>query len=399
MPTLDLSRPIDSESENSVQKNTNVPLALVNGLLIDGTGANPVSNAVVLVRDGKIQSVGRPPQVSIPPEYPMLDVQGAAILPGLINAHIHGAYDIQRLMTWAQAGVTTVREMGLPTPGLSLSERYQLRDRSRNDPQIARIVAASLNFSGPGGYGQVYVNSPADARTQALSAIDAGAEIIKFSFEDYRPLFTFWPRLPLPDAKALVNAAHERGVRAAVHISWSRNARRALECGADEIEHVPSDRLPDALIQRAVQANVLWIPTLELYQVVGKAMFGKLPGSRAPQFFSKTAINNLRRLVAAGVTIALGTDFDGFPGEFQSGLPMLEMELMQQAGMTPMQILVAATRNAAFACGKSQELGTIEAGKCADLLVVNGNPLEDLHDLQQVRCVIKNGVIIRGSKA
>ncbi|MEI7770307.1 MAG: amidohydrolase family protein [Chloroflexales bacterium] len=107
------------------------------------------------------------------------------------------------------------------------------------------------------------------------------------------------------------------------------------------------------------------------------------------------AIDNLRRVVAAGGVIALGTDYGGTPGTFQDGLPMIELELMQQAGMTPMQILVAATSNAAFACAKADQLGTITPGKIADVLVVNGNPLDDLHRLQDVRLVIKGGTIIR----
>jgi hypothetical protein len=80
---------------------------------------------------------------------------------------------------------------------MSMSERYALRDRSRSDPQLARIVSATLNFTGPRGYGQAYVDSPADARTKVLNAIDEGAEVAKYSFENYRPLLTFWPLMPL----------------------------------------------------------------------------------------------------------------------------------------------------------------------------------------------------------
>jgi CheY-like chemotaxis protein len=171
-------------------------------------------------------------------------------------------------------------------------------------------------------------------------------------------------------------------VCAAVHITRARLAQRAIDSGADEIEHMPSTALSDDVIRRAVAADVLWVPTLKLWHVVGKEALSKVMGDRAPMFFTKRAIANLRRFLAAGGRVALGTDYGGSDGEvnrmfetgslagtFQLGLPMLEMELMQKAGMTPLQVLVAATKNGAFACGKSEELGTIEPGKSADVIV------------------------------
>jgi|APCry1669189070_1035195.scaffolds.fasta_scaffold00235_10 imidazolonepropionase-like amidohydrolase len=372
-------------------------LALVNGLLIDGSGAAPVADAVVLIRDGRFEAAGPRGQVTIPPEYKVIDVQGATILPGLINAHVHYAYDVARLKTWAYAGVTTVREMGVIVPGESLDKRYMLRDNSRIDPYLARIVAVSLIVSPPKGYGYLYETSPEDARKVALKAIGEGAELIKLVFADYRIPFEHWPLLPLEDAKALVQAAHERGLLTAVHIHQAKYVSMALDAGVDQIAHMPADdSVPDDVIQRAVAAKVMWTPTLEMYSVFGRTVLGRVFGAdAASQGAAKGAIDNLRRVVAAGGEIALGTDYGGTPSTFQDGLPIHEMELMQQAGMTPMQILVAATSNAARACGKADQLGTITPGKIADVLVVNGNPLDDLHRLQDVRLVIKGGTIIR----
>jgi imidazolonepropionase-like amidohydrolase len=371
------------------------PLALVNGLLIDGTGAAPVANASVLIQDGRIQRVEAGDRGAIPAGGQVIDVRGATILPGLINAHVHYAYDIARLKTWAQAGVTTVRELGVIVPGESLEQRYILRDNSWVDPQITRIVAASLIISTPKGYGFLFVTSPEEARRVALQALDDGAEQIKFAFENYRFPLNRWPMLPLAPARALVRAAHERGVRALVHITHAKHVELALEAGADEIVHMPYDKLPDTLIRRAVEAGVLWHPTLELYAVFGKSTLSRFPGVDTKYYITRGAMDNLRRIVAAGGIIALGTDYGGTPGTFQDGLPMLELELMQEAGMTPQQILVAATQTAAFACGKLDQLGTVAPGKIADMLVVQGNPLDDLHALQNVRLVIKGGTIIR----
>jgi imidazolonepropionase-like amidohydrolase len=155
----------------------------------------------------------------------------------------------------------------------------------------------------------------------------------------------------------------------------------ALDAGVDDIAHMATDRVSDATIQRMVEASVYWVPTLELWQGVG---------------LRRAAIaDNLRRFVAASGQVALGTDYLGAPNvDFDLGMPITEIELMAQAGMTPMQIIVAATRNAAHVCGLERELGTLEPGKLADVLVVDGDPLTDVHVLTQTRLVLRDGVII-----
>ena len=107
-------------------------------------------------------------------------------------------------------------------------------------------------------------------------------------------------------------------------------------------------------------------------------------------------MTNVGRFVKAGGKVALGTDYAGYAAEFDLGMPVTEIGLMREAGMTPMQIIVAATQHAATVCGLGHELGTLEPGKIADVLVVNGDPLGDLAALTAVRLVIHNGVIIRG---
>jgi imidazolonepropionase-like amidohydrolase len=141
------------------------------------------------------------------------------------------------------------------------------------------------------------------------------------------------------------------------------------------------DDLPEDLIARVIEQGVYWVPTLELAQCNGN--------------LSVTA-DNLRGFLQSGGNVALGTDFAGYRNcEFDLGMPMTEIELMLEADMTPMQIIVAATNNGAHVCGLDDEIGTLEAGKIADILVVAGNPLEDMHALADVQMVIHNGVIIR----
>jgi imidazolonepropionase-like amidohydrolase len=179
-----------------------------------------------------------------------------------------------------------------------------------------------------------------------------------------------------------VKAAHERGTITSAHISVSKDLRRALDDGVDDIAHMVTDRLPDELIGKMVEGGKTWEPTLELWKNVGNGM-------------DTSVIDNLRRYVLAGGKVALGTDYAGYYTPFQMGMPMHEMEWMHEAGMTPMQIIVAGTQNAANVCNLGTQLGTLEAGKTADVLVVEGDPLQDIHALGDIRWVIHQGAIIR----
>jgi imidazolonepropionase-like amidohydrolase len=160
----------------------------------------------------------------------------------------------------------------------------------------------------------------------------------------------------------------------------------ALQGGVDDVCHMVVDQLPDSLIARMVQADMYWVPTLELWKGVSD-MYNLN--------WDENAIANLKRFVEAGGKVATGTDFDGYITPFQLGMPILEMQLMQDAGMTIEQIILASTKNAAYVCNMEEELGTLEPGKIADIIAVKENPLEDLEALQTIQLVIHNGRIIR----
>jgi imidazolonepropionase-like amidohydrolase len=360
-------------------------LALVNGTLIDGTGADPLPDAAVLIVQGRIMNVGPRSRVTIPADATVIDVAGGTILPGLINAHVHEGYDAAHLQAWAQAGVTTVRDLGAsPSPDL-----FARRNSLRADPRNARLVAAGPFITVPEGYPIVpwggralTVTSVADAEAVTRHHLDDGADVIKISLEAGGTFGRKIPVLSNEEATAIVRVAHERGTRVSAHITGASDVSRCLAAGVDDIAHIPGDYLYDKFIAQVVQAGMYWVPTLELWHLVQPSM-------------GQQAVDNLRRFVAAGGTVALGTDYAGYSAVFDLGLPIREMEWMQEAGMTPMQIIVAATRNAAWVCNVGRELGTIEVGKIADVLVVNGDPLQDMHALQDVRTVIHNGQVIR----
>jgi imidazolonepropionase-like amidohydrolase len=361
-----------------------VTLALVNGALIDGTGAGSVSDAVLLLAGDRIAAVGSHDAIRIPDGVRSIDVEGATILPGFINAHVHDAYDAERLAAWAHEGITTVRDEGL-WPSESLEERLTWRDGQSDEPRHARLVSAGYMLRPPGGYGGFDIDSVAMAQREINQAVDWGVDQIKFTAEDG---YAQWSGLPIFEQDvmdAIVESAHARGVRVSVHVCDARYLEAVLDAGVDDIAHIQYDHVADALIRRIVSQDVTVVPTLTVLEA-----FGSLEGSQ----------RNLRRFVEAGVRIATGNDYTAVPqnnfDHFELGMPMHELRRMREAGMTPMQIIVASTMNGAHVCGLAQELGTLEAGKLADVLVVNGDPLADLEALADVRLVIHDGEVIRG---
>jgi len=348
------------------------PWLVLRGTLIDGTGAGPLPDAALVIQGDRIVAVGPSAKVSIPTGARILELPQATILPGFINTHVHNAYNARNLQIWAQAGVTTVRDLGH-----RLGRRYfAMRERLGGHPQNARLIAAGPLVTVPDGYPiagnnfpSLTVTSPEDARKKIEQLIDEGADVIKITLTSGRA-----PSLSSQEAAAIVETAHERGIPVSAHATTAKDLRRALDAGVDDVAHIAVDRVSNTVIRQMVEAEVSWVPTFEPLENRGQ--------------------DNLRRFVQAGGRVALGNDGGYLPG-IEVGMPMREIQAMRDAGMTPMQIIVAATRDAAYACRRADLLGTLEAGKVADILVVNGDPLRNLDALRDVQLVMHDGVIIR----
>ena len=351
------------------------PIVLA-GTLVDGTGAGPVADAVLVIWGRVIVDVGPRDTVSLPDGAQAIELEGATMLPGLINAHVHNAYDRRNLEKWARAGVTTVRDLGAPTG----EPYFATRDRLRADPRYARVVAAGPIVTVPEGYPiagnnfpSLTVTSPEDAKEKIDRLIDDGAEVIKVAIaSDAGPI------LSPQEAAAIVERAHARGIPVSAHATELVDLKRALAAGVDDVNHMAVDHVPNQVIRQMVDVGVSWVPTFD-------ALGGR-------------GLDNLRRFIRAGGRVALGNDA-GYLRGLEIGMPMEEIAWMDKAGMTPMQIIVAATRDAAYVCRLDDEVGTLEVGKVADLVVVEGNPLQDLNALRNARMVVREGVVICGGNS
>ncbi len=360
-------------------------LALIHGRLVDGRGGPPISDAVVILQGSRISLLGAADDVSQPEQAQVIDLEGATILPGFINAHVHGAFDRVRLQAWAQAGVTSVCDLH----AFSVPPDYTLRDAVNRDPSYARLLTAGNFITVPEGYPiqpwggrAITVTSVEEARQATQRMVDDGADLIKIALDSGGSFDQSIPTLTDEQAVAIVETAHINHTVVAAHVLLSEDLRRAIAAGVDDIAHMVTDRLPNELVQQMIAKGIYWTPTLELWKNVGYNL-------------DQAAIANLKTFVSAGGKVALGTDFEGYDKPFQLGMPLIEIDLMQQAGMTPMQIIVAATAHAAAVCNQASEIGTLEPGKVADLLIVRSDPLQDLQALGQPAWVIHNGVVIR----
>jgi imidazolonepropionase-like amidohydrolase len=373
-----------NENQTPTSGNNNVKgtFALTNGFLIDGSGSDLIPNSIVIIQDGLIKSVGTNTSLEIPSEAEIIDLRGSYILPGLMNTHIHSGYNKNNLEEWAKSGITTVRDLGNLTS--SPEEGFSIRNELLADNKCARLIAAGPLVTTVGGYGNYPVASPSDAQIKTNGLINMGADLIKIAIEDNLQGRT-WPMLSMDEIERIVQTAHNRNKRIAAHISRAKHLNMAIKSGVDDVVHMIVDNLPDSLITFMIQENMYWVPTLELWKGVSE-LYG-LHWITIPQ-------NNLRRFVQAGGKVAIGTDYDGYTTPFDLGMPITEMKLMQEAGMTPMQIIIAGTMNAASVCDLEKELGTIEPGKIADIIVVKDNPLNDLEALLNIQMVIHNGEII-----
>ncbi|PPS90876.1 amidohydrolase family protein [Streptomyces sp. MH60] len=348
-----------------------------------------------------------------------VDAAGGWVMPGLIDTHVH-FYDVRavsdadamrafeenelpgRLGLFLDHGITTIKSVGDPTDGI-LDTRDRIATGALRGP---RLLATGCGITGRDGHpaATVFRDNPwarkrftgevgsvreirdlvhhlADRKVDAIKLLSEGACAHSGgpSYLWQNPAFpdgVELERLPLDLLRAGIEAGHERGLRVTVHTTQQTAAREAIEAGADGLEHgVTAEPLTDhSLIGLMVERGITYTPTLWIDDAH--------PDAR----------DNLRKAAAAGVPIALGSDTFSGRGLFGANT-LEEAELMVAAGMTPTQVLTAATSGAARQCVRS-DLGTVAPGKRADLLVLNADPTTDIRNLRALRLVILNGELV-----
>jgi imidazolonepropionase-like amidohydrolase len=397
---------------------TRVPddaLVIRDGTVIDGTGNEPIADGLVVAQGDRIIAVGEAADFTIPRNARILGADGGTIMPGIINSHTHSTTDPMVRRQFLVDGVTTVCNVGTSLDGLSGFEEASVPEGSS-----ARGFWAGPLITAPGGYpGPVYgfqfnyeVGTPAEARSAVADLVSRGASMIKITLAPGDPQDP-WPILDLERVQAIVEEAHSLGVLVRAHVFEPYLVEDiVLPAGVDVIEHSPFPILTpeeeksvlesddprvqlfdvvapefETLMARVVEQGIVMVPTLD--GNIG-TLYRKSDRSGVEQIVVDVHAEAVRRFHALGGVVALGNDYGGIP-DVQQGMPMTEMGLLLAAGLTPMEVIEAGTRHAAFVCGQGDRLGTLEPGKLADIIIVDGDPLIDLQAMNRVLAVIKGG--------
>jgi imidazolonepropionase-like amidohydrolase len=399
--------------------------------LIDGSGRPPVASAAMIVDAGRIVWVGRMAQLKAPAGAETVDLAGRYVMPGIINLHGHLGNTIgltqdakfftrenveKNLDTYASYGVTAMLSMGTDQDLV-----FEIRDRQRaGRPSTTRVFTAGQGFIFKGGYGGIAgVNQGVSSVAEVEPAVEAQArkkvDIIKLWMDDELGRL---PKMPYPIARAIIDGAHRRHLRVAAHIFYLQDAKQLTDFGVDGLAHSVRDKPIDHALVDSMKKHGTWQMAATLSREASMFIYaGPAPFLTDPFFmrgvspvvietlrtpayresissgahfkeypaFLETAKKNLKTLVDGGVKYGFGTD-TGPPGRFPGYFEHWEMELMVEAGLTPAEVLTAATRNAAEFLG-AQDLGTLERSKWADLIVLDRNPLDDIRNTRTIDAV------------
>jgi imidazolonepropionase-like amidohydrolase len=400
------------------------------GKLVDVRTGKILVDQVIVVRGEKIERVAGAAEIQTPADAQVVDLTHATVLPGLIDAHEHifltgednGRYDEQLLKeSWQyrtieatlnakrdlEAGFTSMRD--LETEGAMYSDVDVRNAINRGLIPGPRMEVATRAISTTGGYplegyspevlvpsGVEIADGPFEARKAVREQIKYGADLIKI-YGTHKFRFTSdgkmvsQPTFTLEEVRAIVDEAHREGVKVACHAYGGEGLRNCVEGGVDSIEH--GLEMDDEVIHEMVTKGTWYVPTLYVYEGDTRREDELASGGKV----SRASLHEVsfRKAVAAGVKIAFGTD----AGPFPHGTQAFEFEYMTKLGMSPLAAIQAATVNAAELMGWPDRVGAIEAGKFADIIAVDENPLQDVKQLEHVRFVMKGGQVVRNDWA
>jgi len=386
-------------------------IAIRCGRLIDGKGGEAIPNAVVIISGDRIAAVGR--DLRIPADAQVIDLSRATVLPGLIDTHTHltyhydtqpnekasitAVYAAENARLTLAAGFTTVRNLGAGD-GVDLDLRKAINQGATPGPRI--LASGAPLFRPPGSAsGSPSDEEAGDARIARIrefvrKQIDAGADVIKVFVT---PGAGGGDRLLYSEeeVRAVADEAARAHLRVAAHAHATAGIKAAVRGGVASVEH--GSKLDDEAIKLMIERHTALVPTLYLpnHYLAHREKFGFDDARwQALDELKTQAMKNFHRALAAGVWIVMGSDaVAGLHGENAK-----ELEWMVKAGLTPAQAIRAATADAAQLLGWQDRVGSLEAGKFADLIAVTGDPLKDITELQRVRFVMKGGQVFKAEK-
>ena len=407
-----------------------------NGTLIDGTGKAPLADAAVLVKDNTIQQAGNVNSIRLPDEQiNEIDAGGGYILPGMIDTHVHVMLEgvnivrdmvtpfsmrfynsVKYLRNTIDAGITSVRDAGgadagvkqavesgvIVGPRLQISISVLTITGGHGDGWMRSGMEYDLFMPYP-GFPSCRVDGVEDCRRKVREVLRAGADVIKIcstggvlSPTDHPEFVQFSPE----ELEVIVReASYRNGVKVMSHAQGVEGVKNAIRAGIHSIEH--GIFLDDEAIELMLKHGTHLVPTLLAPLAVLEAgEKGGMPeyGIRKSREVIEIHSESISRAHKAGVRIAMGTD----AGVMPHGTNLRELGLMVNVGMTPMETIVATTKKAAECLGWEDRVGTVEAGKLADIILVKTNPLQDIRSMEKVdniALVMKDGKIVKDIRA
>jgi len=403
--------------------------------MIDPKSGNVMQNPVVVIQGGRITSVGA--NAAIPAGAKVVDLGSLTLLPGLIDAHTHllqnyrgelGGDDPNMILTVTtmstakrallgakmgredlEAGITTVRDLGNSGFGGDVALRDAINAGWVVGPRIRAATRAIAAAGGQFGTVQPETQKIIEQEYAVVSTADEARRAVRQAFYDgadlIKVIVNTGPRVvSLDEMKAIVEEAHRVGRTVAAHAIGDTATRIAAEAGVTSIEHAYT--VPDEVLRMMAQKGIYLVPTDYPAEFYVEAFASSLTAEQKRQQlegatkFVQASAARLMRAVRAGVKVAFGSDeYYDTPGRTRGQASLLALQAYQEAGMPPLEVLRAATVNSATLLGWGDRIGSIEAGKLADIIAVDGDPLKDVKDLQRVRFVMKGGEVIKGAAA
>ncbi len=374
-----------------------IAIALQNVTLHDGLSEKPVSDALVLVKGGKIVYAG--PKAGAPGYTAAQGIDGAGgfVIPGLIDLHVHALAAEKTLHSFLASGVTTVRDMASP---VLHAVEWKLKER-RGAPGLPRIYTSGPVVTCEGGYPATvwgpdvaaFVTGRYQAQEKVRKLLLSDLDLVKIGLEH-----ELGPCLSETEVKSVADAAHAMGRRVSAHLTDARDFELCLKGGVDEAAHIPSREIPDDVWKEAARKGMVILPTLHAH--LGWAEEWKRRqdhpfGCRCLAGFREghlQAVKNLERFLSFGGKVAYGTDA-GNP-HMPFGVSVEEWKDLQKAGLSPFQCLKMATSDAAEILGASDKLGALVEGRQADLVLFQHDPLRSPSNFRTLQWTMKAGEVI-----